>query len=66
MGEINHSRTQHEAMDAVKARKAAGVERRLGALHSYLTAVLYNEKRGDRQAGKAEDKDQKERKDEPS
>jgi hypothetical protein len=59
MGEIDHSRTQHEAMDAVKARKAAGVERRFGALHSYLTALLYNEKRGDREAGKTEETDHK-------
>ena len=59
MGEIHESSTQREAMDAVKARKAAGVERRLGALHSYLTALLYDEKRGVRQAGKTEHKDNK-------
>jgi hypothetical protein len=67
MGEIDDSRTQREAMDAVKARKATGVERRLGALHSYLTALLYDEKREARPDDKTDDKtDDKDRKEEPA
>jgi hypothetical protein len=45
MGEIDNARAQREALDNVTARRAAGVERSYGGLHTYLAALLYKEER---------------------
>lgn len=45
MSENDEARTRREAQDATKPRRAAGTERRLSGLRSYLAAILYAEER---------------------